>query len=322
MIMMMRRMMCVLAVVLCCACGYTMTAAACTTTSAGQPKAVMAILLDAPIATKDLLVNLTHENATLWRKRKEKRKQVQENEELVVKELEARKEVPTNVIGPSLTAVAPSQPPTGSVVGALHAGTGVSHPPSTVSSLTTSPGQLEVGIPEAASSKSKNENIGPKEVSNMDGNAASKDTSTEVNVTGNTLSASGGTEINREQPGVTENHRTATKTTTTTTSENTANVTDINERNATEQPPTDAGVTTNTTSHESNTAPSAESNNTNTEAPNTNTTTVSPAPNAVISNIASIMQKKANADSSVNPVWMRTAAPLLIVAVLFSFTVY
>ncbi|ORC83844.1 uncharacterized protein TM35_000551130 [Trypanosoma theileri] len=59
--------------------------------------------------------------------------------------------------------------------------------------------------------------------------------------------------------------------------------------------------------------------NTNTEAPNTNTTTVSPAE----SSIASTVQKnKVNADSSISPVWMRTAAPLLIVTVLFSVTVY
>ncbi|ORC83572.1 uncharacterized protein TM35_000641040 [Trypanosoma theileri] len=55
------------------------------------------------------------------------------------------------------------------------------------------------------------------------------------------------------------------------------------------------------------------------EAP---TTTPSPVPNADINTIASTVQKKANVDSSVTPVWMRTAAPLLIVVVLFSVTVY
>ncbi|ORC84416.1 uncharacterized protein TM35_000451540, partial [Trypanosoma theileri] len=70
---------------------------------------------------------------------------------------------------------------------------------------------------------------------------------------------------------------------------------------------------TNTT-----TLPSTENNVT--EAP---TTTPSPVPNAEINTIASAVQKnKANVDSSVSPVWMHTAAPLLIVAVLFSVTVY
>ncbi|ORC90041.1 uncharacterized protein TM35_000103090 [Trypanosoma theileri] len=69
----------------------------------------------------------------------------------------------------------------------------------------------------------------------------------------------------------------------------------------------------------STTLPSAE--NTTTEAP---TTTPSPLPNADINTntITSTVQKKANVDSSINSVWMRTTAPLLIVAVLFSVNVY
>ncbi|ORC83836.1 uncharacterized protein TM35_000551050 [Trypanosoma theileri] len=54
----------------------------------------------------------------------------------------------------------------------------------------------------------------------------------------------------------------------------------------------------------------------------TNSTTT---PKAVpeINSIASTVKKNVNADiSSVSPVWMRTAAPLLIVAVLFTVTVY
>ncbi|ORC83756.1 uncharacterized protein TM35_000581190, partial [Trypanosoma theileri] len=70
----------------------------------------------------------------------------------------------------------------------------------------------------------------------------------------------------------------------------------------------------------STTLPSTE--NTTTETP---TTTPSPSlvPSAEISsNIASTLQNKANVDSSLSPLWMRTAAPLLIVAMLFSTTVY
>ncbi|ORC81598.1 uncharacterized protein TM35_001111040, partial [Trypanosoma theileri] len=67
----------------------------------------------------------------------------------------------------------------------------------------------------------------------------------------------------------------------------------------------------------STTPPSTE--NTTTQAP---TTTPSPLPKPEITNnITSTVKNKASVDSSVNPVWMRTAAPLLIVGVLFFFTV-
>ncbi|ORC81920.1 uncharacterized protein TM35_001041040 [Trypanosoma theileri] len=57
------------------------------------------------------------------------------------------------------------------------------------------------------------------------------------------------------------------------------------------------------------------------DAPTT-TSSPAPVPNAEISSIASTVQNnKASGDSSISPVWMRTAAPLLIVAVLFSVTV-
>ncbi|ORC80726.1 uncharacterized protein TM35_001491030 [Trypanosoma theileri] len=70
-----------------------------------------------------------------------------------------------------------------------------------------------------------------------------------------------------------------------------------------------------------------ETNHTTPPSPENNvsdapTTTPSTVPNAEITSIASNMQNKANVDSSISPVWMRTAAPLLIVAVLFSVTVY
>ncbi|ORC81596.1 uncharacterized protein TM35_001111020 [Trypanosoma theileri] len=71
----------------------------------------------------------------------------------------------------------------------------------------------------------------------------------------------------------------------------------------------------------STTPPSTE--NTTSEAPTTTPSPV-PVPNEEISTIiaSTVQTNKANVDSSVSPVWMRTAAPLLIVAVLFSVTVY
>ncbi|ORC90643.1 uncharacterized protein TM35_000084410 [Trypanosoma theileri] len=85
---------------------------------------------------------------------------------------------------------------------------------------------------------------------------------------------------------------------------------------------TSTPVTTNTDAETPNTPATTPPTTENTvEAP---TTTPSPAVviDPKISNIASTVQKKANVDSTVSPVWMRTAAPLLIVAVLFFFTVY
>ncbi|ORC83357.1 uncharacterized protein TM35_000741040 [Trypanosoma theileri] len=66
----------------------------------------------------------------------------------------------------------------------------------------------------------------------------------------------------------------------------------------------------------------ASPENTTTEAPTTTPSPV-PVPNAEISsNITStVLNNKTNVDSSVNPVWMHTAAPLLIMAVWFSATV-
>ncbi|ORC84007.1 uncharacterized protein TM35_000511080 [Trypanosoma theileri] len=85
--------------------------------------------------------------------------------------------------------------------------------------------------------------------------------------------------------------------------------------------PAEAGDAATSGSEGSDAITPASTENTTTEAPST---APSPAPvsNAEISNIASNMQNKANVDSSVSPVWMRTAAPLLIVAMLFSVTVY
>ncbi|ORC82232.1 uncharacterized protein TM35_000961110 [Trypanosoma theileri] len=87
--------------------------------------------------------------------------------------------------------------------------------------------------------------------------------------------------------------------------------------NATQQPPAAAP----SASQETNSTTPASTENTTSEAP---TTTPSTVPNAGINTIASttVQKNKANVDSSVIPVWMRTAAPLLIVAVLVSATVY
>ncbi|ORC84374.1 uncharacterized protein TM35_000451120 [Trypanosoma theileri] len=103
----------------------------------------------------------------------------------------------------------------------------------------------------------------------------------------------------------------------------------------TQSPPHESAAAPQSNNEESNAgnsgsgADSKETNTTTPQSPESNvtdapTTTPSPAPNAEISsNIVSTVQKnKPIVDSSVSPVWMRTAAPLLIVVVLFSATVY
>ncbi|ORC80120.1 uncharacterized protein TM35_001791000, partial [Trypanosoma theileri] len=89
----------------------------------------------------------------------------------------------------------------------------------------------------------------------------------------------------------------------------------------TQQPsPAPVNVTVAPDSQENTSTTPASIENTTTEALST---TPSPVPNADINNnITSTLKNTANADSSVSPVWMRTAAPLLIVALLFSVTLY
>ncbi|ORC82107.1 uncharacterized protein TM35_000981100 [Trypanosoma theileri] len=124
-----------------------------------------------------------------------------------------------------------------------------------------------------------------------------------------------------------ENTTTSSKETNTTIPSSTENT--VSEE-STATPSRDSNLTQQSTATDDVTAApnSPETNTTSTTPPSsenttTTTTTLPPAPDTqVSSNITSTVQNKANVDSSVNPVWMRTAAPLLIVAVLFSVTVY
>ncbi|ORC82361.1 uncharacterized protein TM35_000921050, partial [Trypanosoma theileri] len=104
-------------------------------------------------------------------------------------------------------------------------------------------------------------------------------------------------------------------------SSNTTDNSTAGNSNATQQSsPASVGATAVPESQETNTTTpqSPESNVTDTP-----TTTPSTVPNGELTTIASAVQKnRPNVDSSINPVWMRTAAPLLIVAMLFSATVY
>ncbi|ORC84254.1 uncharacterized protein TM35_000471490 [Trypanosoma theileri] len=84
----------------------------------------------------------------------------------------------------------------------------------------------------------------------------------------------------------------------------------------------DAPATTESEDNDTSAA-TANTKNTYTELPNTTVNSPLPSPEPQISsNVASSLQNKPNVDSSVSPLWMHTAAPLLIVAALFSVTVY
>ncbi|ORC76027.1 uncharacterized protein TM35_003191000, partial [Trypanosoma theileri] len=100
---------------------------------------------------------------------------------------------------------------------------------------------------------------------------------------------------------------------------NTSDNTTPADPNPNQQTPEAAGATAASDSEETTSITLPITENTTTDAP---TTTPSPVPKPDINTIASTVKNKANVDSSVSPVWIRTAAPLLIVAVLFSATVY
>ncbi|ORC83767.1 uncharacterized protein TM35_000581300, partial [Trypanosoma theileri] len=136
-----------------------------------------------------------------------------------------------------------------------------------------------------------------------DTNTETASTPPNVSTSRNNPSPSGVTATDGSQEnGNSDSTTTATTTTTTTTTTTLPPATAVSEGNG----DASAATTTNT--------------NTTTEAPIT--TTPSRVPNAEINTIPPNMQMKGNTDSSVSPVWMRTAAPLLIVTVLVSATVY
>ncbi|ORC90635.1 uncharacterized protein TM35_000084330 [Trypanosoma theileri] len=94
-----------------------------------------------------------------------------------------------------------------------------------------------------------------------------------------------------------------------------------NENTGNPQSPATVGATLTSDSQETTSTTPPNTENTLSEAP---TTTPFPEPvtDTQISSIAPTVQMKANVDSSISPVWMRTAVPLLMVAVLFSVTLY
>ncbi|ORC83144.1 uncharacterized protein TM35_000771060, partial [Trypanosoma theileri] len=88
------------------------------------------------------------------------------------------------------------------------------------------------------------------------------------------------------------------------------------------QQPSPAGTTSKSGSEETTSTTPPLPKNTVSEAPSITPSPVSISDSEFSSSSAPTVHNKANVDSSISPVWMRTAAPLLIVAVLVSVTVY
>ncbi|ORC83786.1 uncharacterized protein TM35_000571140 [Trypanosoma theileri] len=175
----------------------------------------------------------------------------------------------------------------------------------------------ELGDPESALQQTKdtreNENLvqEDREVARPSVPAVGEPESIPVVTTSKDPSPTEGAESHSAPEGTPESERTENPP----TGEHSTEEVDTNQTN-----PQSQSESTPTTSQETNTTTPPSTENTTTEAP---TETPSPVPNPEINTFASTVQKnKGNVDSSLSPVWMRTAAPLLIVAVLFSATVY
>ncbi|ORC84267.1 uncharacterized protein TM35_000471620 [Trypanosoma theileri] len=312
MMMMMRRVMCVLAVVLCCPCGYTMTAAAST---AGQLKAVMALdgIPGGDGAFEEYdpdIFRNTHRGGSGSSSESRSlpatgihpsnsQEQDIHSRPGVSEQRDERQEVPVPapLPGPLEAPVkGPAQPPSeGPHVDQNVVKHGEKQP-----QITSSPVQ-EDGTQHVSAAVSSSVISAPQ---------AERSTSTN----GGGDSAEEHTETQQSNPPKEGNPG---------SSNNTGDNIVPGDNNTPQQSsPAPVNATATPDSQETNTTTPPISDNTTTEAPTTTTSPV-PVPNAEISNtITSTPKNKANADSSISSVWMHTAAPLLIVALLFSFTVY
>ncbi|ORC84366.1 uncharacterized protein TM35_000451040 [Trypanosoma theileri] len=322
--MVMRRVMCVLAVVLCCTCGYTM-AATTTTVNAGQPKAVMAYVG----SWMDVDFNVKESN--------EKKCKGSSDETPIMGCNVWNKNgspAPSPEQAPSGNARAPDL--TSNVVGGIGAG----RPGSSAHEREGGSGELnteaEVEAREVVRAESDNSPKDPaserdsqrqtqESAAPSQGNEETSNDARDINTSddSNPTEQSPAAAVPTATESSNENDTTSQPSTENTVSEE-STVTSSRDSNLTQHSTATDDVTTVPNSPETNTTNPLSPENTTTEAPTT-TTSPAPVPNAEISsNIASTVQKnKANVDSSsVSPVWMRTAAPLLIMVVLFSATVY
>ncbi|ORC88740.1 uncharacterized protein TM35_000151710 [Trypanosoma theileri] len=334
----MNRVMCVLAVLLCFACGYTMAAAA--TTAAGQPKAVMAEFYG------------SYDTALLkeeWDK-KQKEKELLKQQELNKQKVTAPLQTPERL----QPETHPNEETTGDLRNQkgdsapspeVKRPEGVDTPVAAAAETTSQPSPVvevvcmsteEPHLHRADNTVERpceTNKTGPaceaykklckaradsvfsglydpnvmKPNNNRPTGSGDADTTSPVTQGDQEASNSNGgnsTPVNsnpNQEPPAAESS---------TTNENTANQ---------QSPPAAEDATTpsapqeNSNADSTTTTPSSPENTT-TEAPST---TPTPSTDAEISTIAPTEQNSANADSSsISPLWMRTAAPLLIVAAL------
>ncbi|ORC89767.1 uncharacterized protein TM35_000113010 [Trypanosoma theileri] len=332
--MMMRRVMCVLAVLLCCACGYTMAAAA---TTAGQPKAVMAEIGTPEVAVVSRFVlglpsDASVEDVKNAEKELQKKSKVAECEKDphgvdCKKPPAVQAEATASSSGlPSASSQVPSVP------GQLHEVNSqkvIAEP-----SPDARPGVPVQGALSADAARGAAAAHGQEEAETTVGApsavhdaAAREDQPTKPNDT----SKNGGdiTEQREKSPEqVQEAESTHVVQNEETTAADTKDTSGQLRTEAAPAPPSAPETSSNNplteTSNESNAAESVVTNVTNDEenttsneeSTTTTTTTLPPVPTTDprISSIASAVQKNANADNSVSPLWVRV--PLLIVVTL------
>ncbi|ORC84256.1 uncharacterized protein TM35_000471510 [Trypanosoma theileri] len=289
MMMMIRRVMCVLAVVLCCACGSTVTSAA----TNGQPKAVTASGQEN--SEDDVFV--FHDKANLpkgynWNTDWHWNVTLQEQKVRAV----CKENASAVIAGKNCSEWLKS----------------LDKPSSTISGEDSHPGG-------GSGDGSELQDAHVKEGSQERGPESSED-------------PDGAPEVKGKKPG-TESRATGTVTSTPIHTPGTPAGTqgDQVESSSTGDNGTPADSNPNQRSRanvDGPAAPESQETNSTTQPSTENTTTEAPTPtpssvpNAEINNITSNVENKANVDSSISPVWMRTAAPLLIVAVLVSVAVY
>ncbi|ORC92404.1 uncharacterized protein TM35_000031570 [Trypanosoma theileri] len=297
MMMMMSRVMCVLVVVLCCTCGYTMTAAA------------------GDILLEDFLSKTSSD----YKKCKDAPNHTVEGINCAEFEF-APKAEKTPLTPPPKKDEAEAHPTIGGSGGDTE---------SQVAEGVDRQGQQEGSNPTRTENDAGEREPEPTESSKRPGNVEVPEGDQGASSSTDDNSTAGNSNANQQSPAAVDvtaaPDSEETTSTTPSSTENTVSeestATPSRDSNLTQQSTATVTVTTVPNSPETNTTIPPSTENTTTEAP---TTTPSPSlvPNAEINTITSALQNKANADSSVSPVWMRTAAPLLIVAVLFSATVY
>ncbi|ORC84382.1 uncharacterized protein TM35_000451200 [Trypanosoma theileri] len=362
MMMMMRRMMCVLAVVLCCACGYTMTAAATTTTAGQPKAVMAILDEGDKVGENEGIFGGLYEKIPYREGSGTSQSHISGGLVTSSTGIERGergdahgKQTSVREVRPSESESLPGASGSPNTVNTLTekqktatTHTPSPHPAAAKSMSSSGTTELTTALEDdlkrasaepvtATTATESSEGVGSNTIKQPAESEKAPDNSTVYH--GNVSQhSSPGEESTAPIDGSSGNQSTSTpgaaatsrsEETNTTILPNTENTvseestaTPSRDSNLTQQSTATDDVTAVPNSPETNTTTPPSSENTG-EAPTTTPSPV-PVPNAGINTIASAVQNnKANVDSSsISPVWMRTAAPLLIVAVLVSATVY